>query len=242
MDKLTPEEEYNKILGEASLKIQDLQSQIDNPTANRGPAPALRPQGATPVNYTANPNNKDALQQQIYDTKAETIAKTDKIISGMPKHIQPEMKQRTLYALYPANKEASPSPKHAQKSMNDAQENLMKTKADAGRERQQQEHNKSQNKEDGGNNQSRFSQGLNYSKHQQDPSKEAKQPTQEKENPTGKEEGQNKGDTWSMSSRFTQTLNYTGHEKGSPDAGNKTPNQDKDVTPSKNTTPEPEKE
>lgn len=242
MDKLTPEEEYNKILGEASQKIQGLQNKIDNPTANKGPAPALRPQGVTPVDYTTQPNNKDTIQQQIYDTKAETIAKTDTIISGMPKHVQPEMKQRVMDTLYPAK--GGDSKQYEQRSLGDSQERMMQQKADVGRERQQQEQTKSQgkDKDDVGSNQSRFSQGLNYSKHQQDPNKEAKQPSQEKENPSGKEEGQNKGGTWSMSSRFTQTLNYTGHEKGSPDTGNKSPNQDKGVTPSKSTAPEPEKE
>lgn len=242
MDKLTPEEEYNKILGEASQRIQGLQNQIDNPTANKGPAPSLRPQGVTPVDYTTRTNNKDAIQQQIYDTKAETIAKTDTIISGMPKHVQPEMKQRVMDTLYPAK--GSDSKHYEQRSLNDSQERMMQQKADVGRERQQQEQPKSQgkDKDDAGNNQSRFSQGLNYSKHQQTSNNETKQPVQEKDNPTGKEEGQNKGDTWSMSSRFTQSLNYTGHEKGSTDTGNKSPNQDKDATPSKNTAPEPEKE
>lgn len=241
MDKLTPEEEYNKVLGEAAIKIRGLQNQIDNPTTNKGPAPALRPPGA-PVDYSNSVNNRDAIQQQIYDTKAETIAKTDKIISGMPKHVQPELKQQVMDTLYPAKE--GDTKQNELRSLDNSQEHLMQQKADVGRERQQQEQTKSQgkDKDDAGNNQSRFSQGLNYSKHQQDPNKDAKQPTQEKENPTGKEDGQNKGDTWSMSSRFTQTLNYTGHEKGSPDTRDKAPNQDKGVTPSKSTAPEPDKE
>ncbi len=243
MEDLTPEEQFNQILGNAAIQISADQHQIDT-LKNPGPAPALRPEGGpTPLQRDLGVE-RQRLQEHIYNVKADTIAKTDKLIDGMPKHVQSEMKQKVSNVLYPENAR-KPESLGRKKGFDESQERVMQIKADASRIKMEQ--NGAQPQKEGSSNVDNKDLGKEESKPPTRDSQDVNQPNQEKSDKgdqqsskAGREneldkEGNAKDAKYSMSTRFTQNLSYGQHQQESKDTKQQFKENNKDISAKQDT-------
>lgn len=221
--ELSPEQEFNKILGEGALEIKRLEQLRDNPPRQQGPALRLTPPGSVQGNGGGNRQaHKDHYNDAIGNKKADVIKQTDALIKQMPKDAQKGLKDKVLTTMYPKGGDLNQI-NHPSKAIDNAQERLNDKKANpVAKGQPSQKAQSEQTKTEGAGGQSktastpstRFNQLLDNKKSITD-----KQPEQSKASAgktADKTDGQDKGS--SMSTRFSQSLTQKNPEQDKADA------------------------
>lgn len=183
-NRLSPEEkQVNKIVKEATDNITKLENDIKK-LENRGSLQLnYNPPGMPNIDHRQRLKDKEKLENQILDTKANTIKSTDKITHDLPPEQQKQLRDDTLKKLYPeVDQKKLESVGKEKKDISQSQEYLNQQKADAIREATQRNQEKAKPIE---RDSTSFGNSLNHSKFL---SKEQNQQLQEKSKGVGKDD------------------------------------------------------